>query len=202
MTEKEKKFIDNWENNIEKGKLHYYLKIILFTCLISTVAIIAYTWENIPENKLLESLAPLSILIFGMGLPLGIIFAWQTWNRNTNKYKFLTTGNEIFSKKEKKPWFKNDKIWDVLASNIGAFYVILLYTSIFLFDSGRPTVIKYSIVWTILSYLITLFTYFVYRYVMDKSGETRRFPLFFKVVFTTIILLTIILWLLVFNVAD
>ena len=199
MTEKDKKFIVNWEDKIEKGQLQYYLKTIVLTCLISTVVIIAYTWKNIPENKFFQSLAVLSILIFALGIPLGTVLAWQSWRRNNNKYKFFTTGNETINNREKKKWFKNDRIWDVLASNIGAVYFILLYTSIFLFDSGRPTAIKYSIVWTILSYFIILFSYVVYRYISDKSGETKKFPLFFKIAFTSIILLTIILWIIIFN---
>ncbi|WP_026976818.1 hypothetical protein [Flavobacterium tegetincola] len=198
MTEKDKKFIAHWENEIEKGQLQYHLKIIVFTCLVSTAVIVGYTWGNIPENKFFESLAPLSILIFALGIPLGIVFAWQFWSRNNNRYKFLTTGNELLINKEKKKWFERDKIWDVLASNIGAVYFLLLYTSIFLFDSGNPSAIKYGIVFTILSYLITLFVYIVYRYFADKSGETKKFPLFFKIAFPSIILLTIILWFVIF----
>lgn len=198
MTERDKKFIVHWENEIAKGKLNYYLKIVVFTCLLSIGVIIGYTWNNIPENKFFQSLAPLSILIFGLGIPLGIVFAWQFWNRNSNRYKFLTTGNETLTKRKKKKWFKRDRIWDIMASNIGAVYFILLYTSIFLFDSGQPSAIKYGIVLTILSYLITLFGYMGYRYVIDKSGETRKFPMFFKIAFTAIILLTIILGLVIF----
>ncbi len=198
MTEKDKKFIAHWENEIEKGQLQYYVKIIVFTCLISTAVIVGYTWGNIPENKFFQSLAPLSILIFGLGIPLGIVFAWQFWSRNNNRYKFLITGNEILTKQEKKKWFKSDRIWDILASNIGGVYFILLYISIFLFDSGYSSAIKYGIVWTILSYFIALFGYMVYRYLIDRTGETKKFPLFFKIVFTVIVLLTIILWFIIF----
>ena len=196
MTEKDKKFIVHWENEIEKGQLHYYLKISVYTCLISTAVIIGYTFESIPESKFLQSLASLSILIFGLGIPLGIVFAWQYWSRNNDRYKFLTTGNEIVAKKKK--WFKRDRIWDILASNISAVYFILLYISIFLFDSGYHPAIKYGIVWTILFYFVTLFSYMVYRYIIDRSGDTKKFPLFFKIVFTIIILITIILSLIIF----
>ncbi|MEO5911754.1 MAG: hypothetical protein ABIP95_12765 [Pelobium sp.] len=199
MTEKDKKFIVHWESVIEKGPLQYYLKIIIFTCLVSTAVIIGYTWGNIPENKFFESLVPLSILIFGLGIPLGIFFAWQFWSRNNNRYKFLTTGIEISTNNEKKKWIKGDRVWDILATNISAVYFLLLYISIFLFDSNKPSVVKYGFVWAILSYFIVLFVYMVYRYMIDRSGETKKFPLFFKIVFPVIILLTIIFGLIIFS---
>lgn len=199
MTEKEKKFVASWSKNIAEGKTKYVLKNTAITCLFSAAVVLIYTWKNIPENKLIQSLLPLSILIFGMGIPLGIIFSFNFWVRNNNKYKFLTTNNPTYLPYKKKKWRGHDKIWDFIISALGAFNFLLLYTSIFLFDSGRPTALKYSIVGINLSYFAVLIGYYIYRYIADKSGETKIFPIYFKYIFSTIILLTILFWLILFN---
>ncbi len=202
MTEKDKKFIASWTTKIENGVLKYFLQITMLTCLCSVVVILFYTWNNIPENKLLESIIPLSVLIFGLGIPLGLILSWVNWNRNNNRYTFLTKDGDFSTKTVKKKWFRHDKIWDIAISNIGAIFFILFYTSIFLFDSGKPTVLKYSIVGVILSYFLAQLSYAFYRYRIDKLGDTKRFPLAFKFVFLIIIFLTTILWLILFFVEN
>lgn len=199
MTKKDEKFVTLWASKIESGPVKYYLKNTILTCLLSLVVILFYTWNNIPENKLFESLMPLSVLIFGLGIPLGLIISWQTWTRNNNRYTFLTKDGEFPANAEKKKWFNHDKIWDIGTGVIGAVFFLLFYTSIFLFDSGEPTLLKYSIVGVILSYFVSQLGYEVYRYIVDKRGETKIFPLFFKCIFIVIILLTVILWSVLFS---
>ena len=198
MTKNDKKFVNFWTQKIENGPLKYYLKTTMLTCLCSVVVILFYTWNNIPENRFIQSLLPLSVLIFGLGIPLGIIIGWQTWTRNNNRYKFLTKDNEFPSNVEKRTWLGHDKLWDIGISVLGAVFFLLFYTSIFLFDSGNPTLLKYCIVGVILSYFVLQFAYAIYRYIVDKRGETKRFPLVFKWIFIGIILLTIILWGILF----
>ena len=198
MTQKDQKFVAFWNSKIESGPIKYYLKITLLTCLCSLVVILFYTWNNIPENKLIESLMPLSVLIFGLGIPLGLILSWQTWTRNNNRYKFLTKDGDSLAGAEKKKWFKNDKLWDIGISVMGAIFFLLFYTSIFLFDSGKPTLLKYSIVGSILSYFVTQIAYALYRYIVDKRGDTKRVPFIFKSLFIGIFLLTLILWMVLF----
>ncbi|MEO8772719.1 MAG: hypothetical protein ABI371_00180 [Gelidibacter sp.] len=198
MTKKDQKFVSLWTSKIESGSLNYYLKTTMLTCLCSLVVILFYTWNNIPENKLIESLMPLSVLIFGFGIPLGLIFSWQTWTRNNNRYKFLTKDGEFPQNAKKRKWFDHDKIWDSGIRVLGAVFFLLFYTSIFLFDSGEPTLLKYSIVGVILSYFVAQIGYAIYRYIVDKRGETKRFPMFFKCIFIAIILLTLILWVVLF----
>ena len=198
MTEREKKFIASWNNKIENGAVKYFVRTTLFTCILSVVVILFYTWNNIPENKLLESLLPLSVLIFGLGIPLGLILSWTSWTKNNNKYKFLTKDNEDLTKTAKKKWFGNDRIWDIVISNLGAVFFVLFYTSIFLFDSGKPSFLKYSIVGVILSYFLAQLSYAFYRYRIDKLGDTKIFPAVFKYIFIAIILSTVFLWIIFF----
>ena len=198
MTIKDKKFVASWTSKIENGPLKYYLTTTLLTCLCSLIVILFYTWNNIPENKLLESLMPLSVLIFGLGIPLGLIISWQTWTRNNNRYKFLTKDGEFTPNGENKKWLGHDKLWDIGISVLSAVFFLLFYTSIFLFDSGKPTLLKYSIVGIILSYFVAQISYAVYRYFIDKQGETKRFPFLFKCVFISIILLTLISGMVLF----
>ncbi len=198
MTLKDQKFVAFWNSKIESGPIKYYLKITLLPCLCSLVVVLFYTWNNIPENKLIESLMPLSVLIFGLGIPLGLILSWQTWTRNNNRYKFLTKDGDSLAGAEKKKWFKNDKLWDIGISVMGAIFFLLFYTSIFLFDSGKPTLLKYSIVGSILSYFVTQIAYALYRYIVDKRGDTKRVPFIFKSLFIGIFLLTLILWMVLF----
>lgn len=202
MTERDKKFIASWKNKIEKGAVNYFIRTTLLTCILSLLVVLFYTWKNIPENKLLESLIPLSVLIFGLGIPLGLILSWMSWNKSNNKYKFLTKDNDDLTKPEKKKWFGNDRIWDIVISNLGAVFFVLFYTSIFLFDSGKPTFLKYSIVSVILSYFLAQLCYAFYRYRIDKLGDTKRFPSIFKYIFIAIILTTIFLWLVLFLNTD
>lgn len=198
MTKQDQKFVALWTSKIENGPLKYYLTTTLLTCLCSLVVILFYTWNNIPENKLLESLMPLSVLIFGLGIPLGLILSWQTWTRNNNRYKFLTKDGVFPPNGEKKKWVANDRLWDIGISVMGAVFFLLFYTSIFLFDSGEPTLLKYSIVGIILSYFVAQISYAIYRYIVDKRGETKKFPLVFKCLFISVILLTLILWVVLF----
>lgn len=190
MTERDKKFIASWKPKIDNGWVAYFFKVILFTCLVSMLVILFYTWNNIPKGKLLASAGPLSMLIFGLGIPIGIFIGWRTWTQNNNRYKRLTSGQEIIPQGAKKEWFGKDKIWDVLASSIAGIYFILFYIGIFLFDTGLSPVIKYLMVWTFLGYFITLFIYKIYRYQLDQSGNIRKFPTGFKFAFSLIVLLT------------
>lgn len=198
MNKRDKRFIAIWANKIEHGVLQHYIKTILLTCIISTGVVLYYTWNNIPENNLIGSIFPISVLIFGIGAPIGLVLSWASWTQGNNRYKFLTTDTELHATGEKKKWQARDRIWDLAVPNIGAIYFILLYTSIFLFDSGNPSLLKYSIVMVTLSYFIMQISYGVYRYRIDKLGKTKKFPLFFKYSFATIIFLTALLWLVFF----
>ena len=198
MNKRDTRFINIWADKIENGVLHYFIKTTLLTCIISAAVVLFYTWDNIPENQHLESILPLSALIFGLGLPLGLILSWLTWNQNNNRYKFLTTDNDLPSAQKKKKWHAYDRVWDLAVANIAAIYFLLLYTSIFLFDSGNPSLLKYSIVAIILSYFMTQVGYALYRYRIDKLGKTKVFPVFFKYTFSIIIFLTVLLWLILF----
>ena len=202
MREKDQKFVEAWAIKKENGALKYFLQIITITCLCSVVVIFFYTWDNIPENKLLESIIPLSVLIFGLGIPLGLILGWVNWNKNNNRYAFLKNDYDFPTTSDKKKWFGNDRIWDIAIGNLGAIFFILLYTSIFLFDSGRPTILKYSIVGIIVSYFAAQLSYAFYRYRVDKFGNTKIFPMAFKIVFLLIIFLTILFWLILFFVEN
>lgn len=198
MNKKDQKFIDNWSNKIEQGVLRHYIKTVLIACVCSGGVFLFYTWGNIPKDNYLAAIFPLSVLTFGLGLPLGLFFSWYTWLQNNNKYKFLTTNNELHPGKPKRKWHEYDRIWHIAVPNIGAIYFFLLYTSIFLFDSGEPDVLKYSIVGIILSYFVVQVAYVIYRHWVDKLGETKQFPLIFKYLFIFIILLTLLLWLILF----
>ena len=196
MNKTDKRFIAIWAKKSERGALQYYIRTTLLTCIISAAVWLYYTWDNIPEGKHIESILPISVLIFGVGIPLGLIISWATWTKNNNKYKFLTKDSDLNTTKKK--WHGHDRVWDLAIPNIGAIYFIMLYTSIFLFDSGNPTLLTYSIVTVIISYFIAQAGYTFYRYRIDKQGETKIFPLFFKYTFSIIILLTALLWLLLF----
>lgn len=198
MLEKDKKFLKSWETKKENGALKYFLQIIIITCFCSVLVVLFYTWKNIPENKLLESIIPLSVLIFGLGIPVGLILGWVNWNKNNNRYAFLLKDSDFPATSGRKKWFGHDRIWDIAISNIGAIFFILLYTSIFLFDSGKPTVLKYSIVGIILSYFVAQLCYSFYCYRIDKLGDTKKFPMVFKIVFLLIIFLTILFWVILF----
>lgn len=198
MNKRDKRFIAIWANKIEHGVLQHYIKTILLTCIISTGVVLYYTWNNIPENNLIESILPISVLVFGLGAPTGLVLSWLTWTQGNNRYKFLTTDTQLHAIGEKKKWYARDRVWDLAVPNIGAIYFLLLYTSIFLFDSGNPSLLKYSIVMVTLSYFITQISYGVYRYRIDKLGKTKKFPLFFKYSFATIMFLTVLLWLVFF----
>ena len=200
MTERDEKFVSSWAHRIESGPLQYFIKTTLITCLFSLIVILFYTWNNIQKGRLLESIAPLSFLIFGLGIPLGLIISGQTWIRNNNRYKFLTKDVEFSRRIEKKKWIGNDKIWDISTGFMGAIFFIMLYAAIFLFDNGEPTPLKYSIVGIILSYFLTQLIYSIYRFIIDRSGGTKKFPFLFKCIFACIILLTIILWIILFSV--
>ena len=198
MNKRDKLFIAIWANKIEHGVLQYYIKTTLLTCIISTGLVLYYTWNNIPENNLIEAILPISVLVFGLGAPTGLVLSWLTWTQGNNRYKFLTTDTQLHTIGEKKKWHARDRVWDLAVPNIGAIYFLLLYTSIFLFDSGNPSLLKYSIVMVTLSYFITQISYGVYRYRIDKLGKTKKFPLFFKYSFATIMFLTVLLWLVFF----
>lgn len=198
MNNKDKKFIENWAQKIEQGVIRHYIKTILIVCVCSVVVILFYTWGNVPENNYLLVIFPFSLLILGLGLPLGLFFSWYTWYLNNNKYNFLTTGNKLQPGKKKKKWYRYDRIWHIAVLNIGAIYFILLYTSIFLFDSGEPTLLKYSIVGIILSYFVVQISYAFYRYWIDKLGQTKHFPLIFKCLFIIVMLMTLLFWLIFF----
>lgn len=196
MSTNNERFIRIWTHKKDRGALQYLIKTTLLACIISAAVWLYYTWGNIPEGKHIESMLSISVLIFGLGIPLGLILSWVTWTKNNNRYKFLTKNKELISKI--KTWHGHDRAWDIAIPNIGAIYFLMLYTSIFLFDSGNPTLFKYSIVAVILSYFIAQVGYTFYRYRIDKLGETKEFPLFFKYTFSTIIFLTALLWLVLF----
>ncbi len=198
MTEKDQKFISSWASKKEAGQAQYFLRITLLTCLLSAVVIFLYTWKNIPPNKFFESLGPLSILIFGMGIPVGLFLSWRTWTQNNNRYRFLTKDGALPAGVEKKKWAGPDRIWDIVVSNIGALYFLLLYLSLFLFDNGKSTLLKQSAVSITLSYFVAQIGYAIYRYRANQRGDTKIFPLFFKYAFGIIILATIVLWGLLF----
>lgn len=191
MDKKEQRLITIWANNIESGVLHYYIKITLITCFFSAIVVLLYTWNNIQEGRLTQSLLPLTGLVFGLGIPIGLVISWSSWNKGNNKYKFLTKHNNPHTIKKK--WYGQDRVWDLAVPNVGAIYFILLYASIFLFDSGQPNLLTYAIVGVLLSYFIALIAYRVYRYKADKLGNTKHFPLSFKYTFSIIIFLTVIL---------
>ena len=191
MNKKDRDFIASWSKKIEQGVVPFYIKNILLACIICVAAITFYTWENIPADNRLAAMLPLLLLASTLGLFLGVTSSWTIWNKNNNRYRFLTKNNNLPSGQDKKQWHRYDRVWDIAVPNIGAIYFILLYTSIFLFDSRQPDLLTYAMVGVLLSYFIALIAYGIYRHWIDKSGDTKHFPLVFKYIFLIIIFLTV-----------
>lgn len=191
MDKKDRDFITNWSNKREQGVLRFYLKNVLMACIICAVSLLFYTWDNIPAGNLSSVILPLLMLAFALGIPLGVVCSWVVWNKHNNRYRFLTKNNNFPSGQDKKQWHRYDRVWDIAVPNIGAIYFILLYTSSFLFDSGQPNLLTYGIVGILLSYFVVLIAYDIYRHWIDKSGDTKHFPLAFKYIFLIIIFLTV-----------
>lgn len=197
MNKKDQRFIRIWANKIEQGVLLYLVKTTLLACLVSAGTFLILTWGNVPENNYFELILPLSMLTFGLGIPLGLALGTISWITFNNKYKLLTNINDlnIENNGKKQQWHGYDRVWHLAIANIAAIYFILLYTSIFLFDSGNASFLKYSVVGIMLSYFATQIAYAIYRFKIDQQGLTKRFPLAFKYLFSIIMLLTAASWL-------
>lgn len=198
MNKRDKKFIGTWSNKIEQGMPRYLVKTTLLACVVSAGIFLYYTWGNVPENKYSEIIIPLSMLTFGLGVPLGLAIGLLSWIKFNNKYKFLTNNNELelTNNGKKKQWRGYDRVWHLATASLAAIYFIMLYIAIFLFDSGNASVLKYSVIWIVLSYFVAQMAYATYRFKIDQQGLTKQFPLVFKYLFSIIMLLTALSWLL------